>query len=374
MAAETEHNSEDGEIDFVSLGMFIIDQIDFRAPTPSVYNVIGGAGTYSAIGARIMSPGSLSKRVGWIVDAGSDFPPELRQLIASWNTGCLLRETPERLTTRGWNGYGENEHRGWSWPAHFRQPLNGPIAFKYTTPKLRLDHNSPDSKLLSSKSFHLICGPARCVELVSGIMRRREQLRISTAKDHRPVFVWEPVPDMCQPSELQACFEALQHVDMVSPNHAELCGFFAEEPHDGNGNIASHTIEKCCKALLASPKNETTHLRAVIVRAGKDGCVVATTGTTAWLPAYHQQASRVIDATGGGNTFLGGFTISLARAGGFELKDIRKAVIDGAVSASFAIEQVGMPVLTSHRDMRESWNDDSVQARVAELSKRTPVL
>jgi len=112
MASETAQNNEDEEIDFVSLGMFIIDQIDFKAPTPSVYNVIGGAGTYSAIGARIMSPGSSSKRVGWIVDAGNDFPPELRQLIASWNTGCLIRETPERLTTRGWNGYGDNEHRG----------------------------------------------------------------------------------------------------------------------------------------------------------------------------------------------------------------------------------------------------------------------
>jgi len=112
MTGEIKQIVQDLEIDFVSLGMFIIDQIDFKAPTPSVYNVIGGAGTYSAIGARIMSPGSRSKRVGWIVDAGKDFPPGLRQLVASWNTGCLIRETPERLTTRGWNGYGDNEHRG----------------------------------------------------------------------------------------------------------------------------------------------------------------------------------------------------------------------------------------------------------------------
>jgi len=203
-------------------------------------------------------------------------------------------------------------------------------------------------------------------------MLRREQLGLLTTDDSRPLFVWEPVPDLCQPSELQACYEACKHVDIVSPNHAELCGFFSEEPHDHNGNIASHTIEKCCKAVLAASKGKATHLKAVIVRAGKEGCVVATTNTTAWLPAYHQQASRVIDATGGGNTFLGGFTISLARAGKFGLKDIREAVIDGAVSASFAIEQVGMPDLTIHGDLTESWNGDSVQARVAELSQRTP--
>jgi hypothetical protein len=50
--------------------------------------------------------------VGWVVDCGSDFPPELRDTIAKWDTGVLIRETPKRLTTRGWNGYGDNEHRG----------------------------------------------------------------------------------------------------------------------------------------------------------------------------------------------------------------------------------------------------------------------
>lgn len=99
-------------IDFCSLGMFIIDEIHFQPPTPPVKDVIGGAGAYAAIGARLFSPASLSKSIGWIVDAGHDFPPEIRSLIASWGTSCLVRETPDRCTTRGWNGYGENEQRG----------------------------------------------------------------------------------------------------------------------------------------------------------------------------------------------------------------------------------------------------------------------
>jgi len=78
--------------------------------TPQL-NIIGGAGTYSAIGARIVSPPPASSRVGWIVDCGSDFPNELRETIASWETGVLLRQR-DGLTTRGWNGYGANEHRG----------------------------------------------------------------------------------------------------------------------------------------------------------------------------------------------------------------------------------------------------------------------
>lgn len=99
-------------IDFCTLGMFIIDEIEFPPPKPPVKDIVGGAGSYSALGARIFSPPPLSKSVGWIVDCGSDFPAELRDFIASWDSGALIRETPDRLTTRGWNGYGENEHRG----------------------------------------------------------------------------------------------------------------------------------------------------------------------------------------------------------------------------------------------------------------------
>lgn len=52
------------------------------------------------------------KAVSWIVDAGSDFPPDMMDTILSWNTGCVIRVDKGRLTTRAWNGYGENEKRG----------------------------------------------------------------------------------------------------------------------------------------------------------------------------------------------------------------------------------------------------------------------
>lgn len=104
--------SSSSTIDFCTLGMFIIDEIEFPPPKPPVKDIVGGAGAYSALGARVFSPPPQSKSVGWIVDCGSDFPAELRDTIASWDSGVLIRETPNRLTTRGWNGYGENEHRG----------------------------------------------------------------------------------------------------------------------------------------------------------------------------------------------------------------------------------------------------------------------
>jgi hypothetical protein len=53
-----------------------------------------------------------AKVVSWILDVGSDFPPEMLELVKTWNTGCVIRVDPNRLTTRAWNGYGENEKRG----------------------------------------------------------------------------------------------------------------------------------------------------------------------------------------------------------------------------------------------------------------------
>lgn len=92
------------------------DEIHFRPPKPTVSNIIGGAGSYSALGARLFSPPPESSKVGWVVHAGSDFPNELRDIIRSWNTSCALLETPSRLTTRALNEYGDDEFRGLSGP------------------------------------------------------------------------------------------------------------------------------------------------------------------------------------------------------------------------------------------------------------------
>lgn len=98
----TEPPEKHSQIEFATFGMFIIDQIHFPDTQKVVDDIIGGAGTYGIIGARLFSPPPrLSKTLGWIVDAGSDFPERIRSEIERWNTSLVIRETPERLTTRG---------------------------------------------------------------------------------------------------------------------------------------------------------------------------------------------------------------------------------------------------------------------------------
>ncbi|KAI0393840.1 Ribokinase-like protein [Xylariaceae sp. FL0594] len=409
--------------------MFIIDEIEFIPPTPPVKDILGGAGTYSALGARLFSPPPFSTSVGWIVDKGSDFPPELDTLIASWGTSVLMRETPDRLTTRGWNGYDERQNR----------------AFRYTTPKKRLTADDLSPELLASRTFHLICSPLRCRELVQQIRDRRDDLPPSPSGNHlpKPIFIWEPVPDLCTPDELLNCTNVLPLVDVMSPNHAELAGFMGDDGLDPEtGEISTRAVERACEQLLGSMPLQSF---CIVVRAGEKGCYLARNGgrkrsnkhksnaqrkkkpsamlhgglrpdidmealfaglvqdpegsvareeievdpgVERWIPAYHTDSheddgddipteteagsghkkikkARVVDPTGGGNTFLGGLSVALARG-----KGIEEAAAWGSVAASFAIEQVGLPILGQDEHGRETWNGVRVEDRFEEFNKR----
>ncbi|KAF5241710.1 hypothetical protein FAUST_3644 [Fusarium austroamericanum] len=398
---DEEETQQNVPIDFVTLGMFIIDDIDFIPPTEPVKDILGGAGTYSALGARLLSPPPKSTSVGWIVDQGSDFPPSLSTLIDSWSTSALFRHDGLRLTTRGWNGYeGTAEKR----------------AFKYLTPKKRLTAEDLTPTLLQSRSFHMICSPNRCKDLVAEITSLRK--KVMPAESYtKPIFIWEPVPDLCTPDELLNCTNCLPLVDICSPNHAELAGFMGDSGLDPEtGEISTVAVERACEQLLASMPLQSFSL---VVRAGEKGCYIAKNGgrkrgrdqkTTKrrkkdyvrgglqhdtdmealfagllqdadgfvareeievdpgiekWIPAYHTEPSTVVDPTGGGNTFLGGLGVALARGGSIE-----EAVAWGAVAASFAIEQVGVPTLGRDAEGCETWNGQNVEARLQEFRER----
>lgn len=213
-------------------------------------------------------------------------------------------------------------------------------------------------------------------------MARRESIctQMDLPYSRKPLFIWEPVPDMCSPAELPACLKALKHVDVVSPNHAELCAFYGTEPHDGHGNVNLAGIERCCSAWLESGVAENGG-GAVVVRAGKDGCYITTRdlrtshGSGTWVPAFHSNdtggtGAKVVDPTGGGNTFLGGLAVSLARAKDpTQARAMVDAAVCGSVAASFAIEQIGMPTLSRSELGHEEWNRDEAGKRVARLKQ-----
>ena len=438
--ADKRSAAETQGLDFVTLAMFIIgrlqnmeapstvsvvdpgreltaaqDDIDLPPPHPPVRDLLGGAGSFSALGARLCSPPPLSSKVGWIVDQGSDFPSSLTTLIESWDTTAVLRADPSRLTTRGRNRYG----------------VDGAMetnSFAYATPKKQLGVADLPPALLAAKAIHVMSSPARCRQLVTDLLAARR--RVMGDDYFRPLVVWEPAPDACVPDELLNVTNALPVVDICSPNHTELAGLLGD-PDCGydpaTGAVSTAAIERGCEQLLASMPLQSFTL---VVRAGGMGCFVARNGgrkrgaTAAagakkprrkkdyvrgglqpdtdigalfagllqddegavvreeievdpglerWFPAYHRPGGRdggdgagpVVDPTGGGNAFLGGLAVAMARG-----KPVEEAVHWGAVAASFAIEQVGVPALGKDAAGNETWNGVRVEHRLREMQGR----
>jgi hypothetical protein len=107
-------------MDVVSLGMLIIGKSHFflilhllnlwsddvyPESGPPTLGILGGAGTYATVGARLFYPEEYSKNVGFMVHTGSDFSQETREEIESWKSGSHFVNTPDRETTRGSNVY-----------------------------------------------------------------------------------------------------------------------------------------------------------------------------------------------------------------------------------------------------------------------------
>lgn len=194
--------------------------------------------------------------------------------------------------------------------------------------------------------------PEKIVLEVSSLLKLRENEGISQP----PLLVWEPFPSLCIPENLDSHLEACGWVDIFSPNHLELLGLYGKSPSPFDKN----TLEQCGELMLgAIPVGERgDRCRAIVVRAGEHGCLVVSNEDKFWLPPYHTgEDSKVVDATGGGNAFLGAFAIVLERSG-----DVRQAAVAGSVAASFAIEQIGLPK-RSVVDSREHWNNEKASER-----------
>ena len=225
---------------------------------------------------------------------------------------------------------------------------------------------------LKSKSYHLICTPTWCIELVKGIMSRRKAFlnkypHLNSDTLETPFIVWE---HCCHPRQSPSVFEAMDSVDVFSHSDREFSALFKEEGQ-GESTIAPQDLQKSCSTILA--QGFGLRPSAVVIRVGEDGCFVASHTRNVALPAYHTPLknvsqedgpfwkNRATDLTGGVNAFLGGYCIGLLmdkwRDLGPGLNPVVGAALTGSIAASFVIEQSGMPKLTYHEG-KELWNGE----------------
>ncbi|KAI6047130.1 Ribokinase-like protein [Pisolithus marmoratus] len=334
---------------FVTLGMFIIDDFSFADqdgnPTgKTLPSQIGGGGTYAAIGARIWLP---PHRIGMIVDRGNDFSKDIQDKLLSYGANMWhFRNHDDRGTTRALNSY-RGDSRG----------------FQYLTPRIRLTpRDLHETRFAWPKALHFVCSPTRALEIIS---------EVKQVDGWEPTTIFEPIPDRCVPEELPSLVKALPFISILSPNAEEALSLLSMP-----SPVTDESIEAAAARFLDIGVGGAGR-GCVIIRGGALGAYVATRANGGrWVDAFWtlHDNGKVIDVTGAGNSFLGGLAAGLLLAGGdfYEVSQQRGvATLYAAVSASFVIEQSGLPALSVDSESGfEAWNDDIPHRRVNALRRR----
>ena len=126
-----------------------------------------------------------------------------------------------------------------------------------------------------------------------------------------------------KPAELA---KVLERVDLLVINDEEARQLARE-----------HNLPRAARAIRAmGPKT-------VIVKRGDSGALLFHEAGVFAAPAYPLE--QVIDPTGAGDTFAGGFMGYLAKAGDLEAATVRRAMIYGSVMASFCVEGFSLDTL-----------------------------
>ncbi|KAJ7781450.1 Ribokinase-like protein [Mycena metata] len=339
---------------FVTLGMFIIDEFSIITATGTSRTLapqIGGGGTYAAIGARIWLPPS---QIGMIIDRGSDFPPSFESKLAEFGSEMWTYRNQPGGTTRALNTY-QGDQR----------------SFDYITPRIRITpQDLQGTRLENAKTLHFICSPSRASVIMS---QAREIL------DWNPIVIYEPIPDRCVPEELGPLVKVLPQIDILRcANFRFYQIIFAQISRSPNAEEALsllslplpptlELIEEAARRFLEFGVG-VDRQGCVIIRSGAMGaCVAMKNQPVRWVPAFwtRKDQAKIVDVTGAGNSFLGGLAAGLLLEGG----DIYKATFHASVSASFVIEQEGLPTMSNVNESTQ-WNGDTPQRRLVDLKKR----
>jgi ribokinase len=281
------------------------------------FNTLGGSGTHALVGMRVWSD-----RLGYFAAVGSDFSTGHREQLE--RLGADLRGLIEREgypTARAWQLF-ETEARR---VEVFRTDIED-----FYRHKAQLEEMPPD--YLEARGYHLHFGTlAETVELA-------EKLR---AVNPTAYLVWEPTQLEFTGTDDE--FHAvLSRVDLVSPDLDE-----ARQMTDQT------TTQGMIETLLG------WGVPAVALRMGRRGSLVASVaGEVYAVPAV---PTNVVDTTGAGDAYCGGFLVALGTG-----VDTEEAGAWAAVSASFAIEQFGVPTFDEQTcveaERRLAWARERIEA------------
>lgn len=268
------------------VGSVALDTVD----TPAGRNVdgLGGAATFFSLAAANYTDVHL---VGVV---GKDFPEEHVALLESKNINLDGLERADGKTFR-WTGHYHDD-------INFRDTLDTQLnVFENFHPKL--PEAARNAKYLFLGNIH----PALQLEVL-------EQANAEfVALDTMNLWINET------PEELK---RVLKRIDAIVINDLEVVDLTGE-----------HNLVRGAEAI------RDLGPRIVAIKKGEHGCLLFEGDRVFSAPALPMKT--VVDPTGAGDTFAGGFLGYIAREDSTDFATLRRAVIHGSVVASHTCEEFG---------------------------------
>ena len=259
-----------------------------QTPQGAREDALGGSGTYFSIASSYFSPVSL------VAIVGEDFQPEHIALLEKHDVDVSGLERVDGDTFR-WSGVYSTED------VNQRETLDTQLnVFAAFKPNLSEQHRNADFLFLAN------IDPELQLEVL-GQMNQRPKL---VALDSMNFWIDG------KKNELDKIVEA---VDMVFMDEGEA-RTYANEPNLRRAAARIHEV---------GPST-------VVIKRGEHGVLISNEGNLFSAPAF--PLDRVVDPTGAGDTFAGGFVGLISATGDLSESGIRRAAVLGSVMGSFTVE------------------------------------
>ncbi|MDE3245417.1 MAG: sugar kinase [Acidobacteriota bacterium] len=264
---------------------------DLKTPGGSRDNLMGGSATYFTLSASHFVPTQL------VAVVGMDFMPEHR---------AVFQGRPIDL-----EGLEQKQGLSFRWKGSYGDELN--------------DATTLDTQLNVFADFHPRL-PETFREspyLFLGNIEPSLQLDVVHQMARRPRWVALDTMNYWILGSRRELADTLKEVDILLVNEMEVRELTSE-----------HNLMKAYRQVLKfGPK-------VLVIKRGEYGSVLMTEDSVFSAPAYPLE--DIVDPTGAGDTFAGGFLGKLAQLGRMDLPALKNAVITGTVMASFTVEQFGI--------------------------------
>lgn len=291
--------------DIVVVGSVALDNV--KTPLGEAKGVMGGSAAYFSFAA------SFFAKVGLVGVVGRDFSSEYINLFKKRNI-CLQGLEIANGKTFRWEGYYENDMN----EAHtIKTELN---TFESFRPKL------PEEYLKVKYLFLGNIDPELQLNVLSQLSNPG-----FTALDTMNFWIEN------KPKEL---FNVIKKVKVLLLNEWEAKGLF-----------------KIPNLVKAARLALNLGLQAIIIKKGGHGALLFTESAHFSAPGYPLE--KVVDPTGSGDCFAGGFMGWLAKTDDLSEANMRKAIIYGSVVASFNAEGFGLSELEkiSMKDINKRYKE-----------------